>query len=58
MWSIKTRPEGRSPGAGDLLVDGLDAGVIALALPLYRYRADLRKYVSRALRLRRTERCS
>lgn len=69
MWSINPPPEGRSPGAGDLLVDGLDAGIvsrpffifslrkwstdrsvdglqIALALPLYRYRADLRKYVS------------
>lgn len=48
--TVWTAPPGTAlaPGAGDLLVDGLDAGIIALALPLYRFRADLKRYVRRA----------
>ncbi|GAA97925.1 uncharacterized protein L969DRAFT_25661 [Mixia osmundae IAM 14324] len=34
----------RVPGMGDLLVILLEAGIIALMMPLYRYRRDLKKY--------------
>ena len=33
---------GPPPGAGDVLFSTLDAGIVALAVPMYRYRRDLR----------------
>lgn len=35
--------EGPIPGAGDVLFSTLDAGIIALAVPMYRYRKELRE---------------
>ncbi|CAO1632128.1 unnamed protein product [Sympodiomycopsis kandeliae] len=34
---------GPAPGAGDLLASLLDAGIVALFVPLYRYRKDLKE---------------
>ena len=34
--------QGPVPGAGDVLFSTLDAGIVALAIPMYRYRKDLR----------------
>ncbi|KAK0531851.1 hypothetical protein OC835_003533 [Tilletia horrida] len=35
--------QGPVPGAGDFLISTLDAGIVALAVPCYRYRAELRE---------------
>ncbi|KAK9447039.1 LrgB-like family-domain-containing protein [Limtongia smithiae] len=35
-----------TPGAGDVLRSLLDVSIVALALPMYRYRGDLRKHFS------------
>lgn len=37
---------GPGPGAGDVLVSTLDAGIVSLAIPMYRYRRDLKEHVS------------
>ncbi|KAL9932535.1 hypothetical protein V8E36_008652 [Tilletia maclaganii] len=34
---------GPVPGAGDFLISTLDAGIVALAVPCYRYRAELKE---------------
>ncbi|CZT53297.1 uncharacterized protein RSE6_14782 [Rhynchosporium secalis] len=33
-----------APGAGDILVSILDAGIVALALPMFAYRAELKRH--------------
>ena len=40
---------GPVPGAGDVFASILDAGIVALALPMYRYRYDLRANVFRVM---------
>jgi len=35
--------EGKVPGAGDVLFSTLDAGIVALAVPMYRYRKELKE---------------
>lgn len=37
LWNLNGY-SGPVPGAGDLLFSALDAGIVALALPMYRYR--------------------
>ncbi|EIN05697.1 LrgB-domain-containing protein [Punctularia strigosozonata HHB-11173 SS5] len=32
------------PGAGDVLTSVLDASIVSLAIPMYRYRAEMRRY--------------
>ncbi|KAL2064074.1 hypothetical protein VTL71DRAFT_4568 [Oculimacula yallundae] len=34
----------RAPGAGDILVSILDAGIVALALPMFAYRLELKRH--------------
>ncbi|KAK9464716.1 LrgB-like family-domain-containing protein [Lipomyces arxii] len=43
LWGV---PEYRHvlPGAGDMLRTLLDVSIVALAMPMYRYRADLKKH--------------
>ncbi|EPQ30715.1 uncharacterized protein PFL1_01616 [Pseudozyma flocculosa PF-1] len=40
---------GPVPGAGDLLFSTLDAGIVALAVPMYRYRVDLAENFTRMM---------
>ncbi|PWN48120.1 hypothetical protein IE53DRAFT_389699 [Violaceomyces palustris] len=40
LWDLKGY-KGPVPGAGDVLFSTLDAGIVALAIPMYRYRRDL-----------------
>lgn len=40
---------GAIPGAGDVLFSTLDAGIVALAIPCYRYRRDLRDNFGRMI---------
>lgn len=42
LWDPKGY-SGPVPGAGDVLFSTLDAGIVALAVPMYRYRQDLRE---------------
>ncbi|CAD6886215.1 unnamed protein product [Tilletia caries] len=42
IWKIGGY-SGPVPGAGDFLISTLDAGIVALAVPCYRYRAELRE---------------
>ncbi|KAM0558218.1 hypothetical protein ACHAPJ_004903 [Fusarium lateritium] len=43
--SLLLHPQGQPfPGAGDILVAILDAGIVALALPMYIYRRELREH--------------
>ncbi|KAI0418897.1 LrgB-like family-domain-containing protein [Xylaria grammica] len=39
LWTAAQRP-----GAGDVLASVLDAAIVALALPMYRYRRELRRH--------------
>lgn len=41
LWS-GTNHQRQLPGAGDVFASALDAGIVALALPMYRYRRELR----------------
>jgi hypothetical protein len=41
LWSLQGY-SGPIPGAGDILFSTLDAGVVSLAVPMYRYRKDLK----------------
>lgn len=34
------------PGAGDLLATVLDVSIVALAIPMFNYRAELKRHVS------------
>ncbi|KAF8324907.1 LrgB-like family-domain-containing protein [Cantharellus anzutake] len=40
---------GPLPGAGDILKSTLDVGIIALAIPMYRYRHELKRYFVRMI---------
>lgn len=42
LWDVAGY-RGPVPGAGDVLFSTLDAGIVALAVPMYRYRRDLRE---------------
>lgn len=42
LWESK--PNLPLPGAGDFLVSVLDAGIVALALPMYNYRTELKRH--------------
>ncbi|KAE8447967.1 hypothetical protein EG329_010039 [Mollisiaceae sp. DMI_Dod_QoI] len=42
LWESK--PNLPLPGAGDVLVSVLDAGIVALALPMFAYRQELRRH--------------
>jgi putative effector of murein hydrolase len=42
LW--KNKPNLPSPGAGDVLVSVLDAGIVALALPMFAYRLELKRH--------------
>ncbi|KAI1148696.1 LrgB-like family-domain-containing protein [Nemania diffusa] len=41
LWSPSSKSQQR-PGAGDVFASALDAAIVALALPMYRYRRELR----------------
>uniref|UniRef100_V5EUR0 LrgB-like protein n=2 Tax=Kalmanozyma brasiliensis (strain GHG001) TaxID=1365824 RepID=V5EUR0_KALBG len=43
LWSLSGYT-GPVIGAGDVLFSTLDAGIVSLAIPMYRYRADLRRH--------------
>lgn len=43
LWRPSPRYTGPVPGAADILSSLLDAGIVALFVPLYRYRKDLRE---------------
>lgn len=42
LWSLSGY-SGPIPGAGDILFSTLDAGIVALAVPMYRYRKELKQ---------------
>lgn len=42
LWHSK--PNLKAPGAGDILVSVLDAGIVALALPMFAYRQELKRH--------------
>lgn len=51
-YSVLWDPKGYSgpvPGAGDILFSTLDAGIVALAVPMYRYRKELWQNLTRML---------
>lgn len=48
LWSLSGY-SGPIPGAGDILFSTLDAGIVALAVPMYRYRKELRENLARML---------
>lgn len=48
LWNPKGY-SGPVPGAGDILFSTLDAGIVALAVPMYRYRKELWQNLTRML---------
>ncbi len=42
LWHGKTKL--KAPGAGDILISVLDAGIVALALPMFAYRQELKRH--------------
>ncbi|PWN45476.1 hypothetical protein IE81DRAFT_336260 [Ceraceosorus guamensis] len=48
LWD-PTGYQGPVPGAGDILFSVLDAGIVSLAIPMYRYRKDLKQNFWRML---------
>jgi hypothetical protein len=48
LWSLDGY-SGPVPGAGDILFSTLDAGIVALAVPMYRYRKDLAENFTRMM---------
>jgi putative effector of murein hydrolase len=48
LWS-PAGYQGGIPGAGDVLISTLDAGIVALAIPMYRYRRELKENIVRMM---------
>ncbi|UZJ55044.1 hypothetical protein CBS101457_004364 [Exobasidium rhododendri] len=48
LWALQAY-QGRIPGAGDVLFSTLDAGIVALAVPMYRYRKELKENIVRMM---------
>ncbi|KXJ90317.1 LrgB-like family-domain-containing protein [Microdochium bolleyi] len=44
LWTTTTRGPLPAPGAGDIFASVLDVSIVALALPMYRYRRELRQH--------------
>ncbi|XXH01535.1 hypothetical protein Hte_007895 [Hypoxylon texense] len=46
LWGGREAGGGKMPGAGDLFASALDASIVAFALPVHRYRRELRQHLA------------